>query len=637
MRAAAYGFGDNLWNSEAEKNRRDDLLLYANQYLPKPITSLVDFEQTVGSTNDGNGRNAGVKTRSNRNIVRTLVDTAMSRFAKTETRVQYMTNGGTPGEQDVAEERTDAANALIEQTEGERWLRKAALHGTLFDLGAVQVIDGRKGPENEHCPSWELMYDSADAKNGRPTILVKRRAVDKAALGGKFAGPVEYPETMGVRERAEAELNRRNLRDEIEDSTNGGMVTSDHTPSDQHCVVYELWRLPVGDQKGRHIVCTDKALCLDEEWTDDNFGFVFFGYSENPVGPYPVSIAAIVSDLQIEINGLAERRGQILRQMAVPMWIEHAAAATNGESASTVVQLRGGSGAIGDIVQAPAGVTLERVTAGNIMGTELYTEEDRAWSRGYQMAGISEQATTGSRPAGLNSAPSQREWNELQQDRLSLVAINYQQSHVDLCDRLLEKIADMPEYRINIKHPNGKWLKKVRAADLDLENSDYMIVKMPIGALPTTPSGKLAAAADLLQADAITKEDFKQIVQLPDLKAVLNIDLESRRATEKMVGKILAGKGYDAPFDKMDLAYCVKYGTAKLMAGYTEDIAEDRLRQLNDWIDDAASRIEKKAAKAAAAAPAPAPGGPQPLTSLAPQAPPPLAPLGVAGVAGMAA
>lgn len=559
----------------------------------------------------------------------------MSRFAKSETRVQYMTNGGTPGEQDVAEERTDAANALIEQTEGERWLRKAALHATLFDVGAVQVIDGRDGPENEHCPSWELMFDPADAKNGRPTILVKRRAVDKEALAGKFAGPVEYPEDMDPRKIAEAEAHRKNLRDEIQSSTCGGMVTSDHTPSDQHCVVYELWRLPVGGAKGRHIVCTDKALCLDEEWDEDNFGFIFFGYSENPVGPYPVSIAAIVSDLQVEINDLAGRRGQILRLMAVPIWVEHAAQQPAGESASTVVQLRGGGGAIGDIVQAPPGVQLERVPAGNILGTELFTEEDRAWSRGYQMAGISEQATTGSRPAGLNSAPSQREWNELQQDRLSLVAINYQQAHVDLCDRLLERVADMPEYEINIKHPNGKWLKKVRASDLDLQNSDYVIVRMPIGALPSTPSGKLAAAADLLQADAITKDDFKQIVQLPDLKAELNVDLASRRATEKMVGKILSGTGYDAPMDKMDLAYCVKYGTARMLEGYAEDYPADRLSQLNDWIDDAAHRLDAKASKAAAAAPVP--GGPAPLTSLAPQAPPPLAPLGVGGVAGMAA
>jgi len=619
LREAAWGFGDSLWNSKGEQDRREFLLLLANQYLPRPISSLIDFESTAGTL----GNASVIRTRASRNIVRVLVDTAMSRYAKTETRVQYLTNAGTPGEQDVAEERTDAANALLEQTDSERELRKMALHGTLFDLGACKIIDDGQGPAVEHTAAWELMYDPADAKRGKPTILVQRFAADRDALADEFAPEIEDD---GTPEMAGKILDRKNLRDEILDSGSAGMISSDHTPSDQHCAVYELWRLPVGDQKGRHVVVTDKALCLDEEWDSETFPFVFFGYSENPVGPYPVSVAAIVSDLQLEINGLAERRMQILRLMAVPIWVEHAAAATDGQSACTTVQLRGGSGAIGDIVQAPIGTTLERIPAGNILGTELSAEEDRAWTRGFQMAGMNEQSAIGSRPAGLNSAPSQREWNELQQDRLSLVAIAYQQAHVDLCDRLLECVAKLPDYEINVKNANGKFLKKLRASDLDLENSDYVIQRYPIGALPSTPTGKLAAAADLLQAGAIDKDDFKQIVQLPDLKSELDIDLASRQATQTIVGDILAGREFLSPLDKMDLAYAVKYGTAKLMTGIAERWQSDRLSQLNDWIDAAAAMLAKKT-------PAPAPAGPAPPTSIAPITPPPLAPNGVQGMA----
>ena len=628
---AAWGFGEGLWTSQGEQDRREFLLLLANQYLPRPITSLVDFEQQIGMT----GTAVTVKTRASRNIVRVLVDTAMSRYAKTETRVQYMTNAGTPGQQDVSEERTDAANALLEQTKSERELRKMALHGTLFDLGACKIIDDGKGPAVEHTAAWELMYDPADAKRGNPTILVQRFAADRDALADEFA-PELGPKADDQDEKTyqERSLDRKTLRDQILDSGLPGMVTSDHTPSDQHCVVYEMWRLPVGGNKGRHVVVTDKALCLDEEWEAETFPFVFFGYSENPVGPYPVSVAAIVSDLQLEINGLAERRMQILRLMAVPIWVEHGAPSADGTSACTTVQLRGGSGAIGDIVQAPVGTTLERIPAGNLLGTELAGEEDRAWTRGFQMTGMNEQSAIGSRPAGLNSAPSQREWNELQQDRLSLTAINYQQAHVDLCDRLLERVAKLPDYEINVKTTNGKFLKKLRAADLDLENSDYVIIRYPIGALPSTPTGKLAAAADLLQAQAIDKDEFKQIVQLPDLKAELNVDLASRGATQKFVGDILAGLDAHSPLEKMDLGYAVKYGTAILLLGYANKldqfpngVPEDRLSQLNDWIDAAAAMLAKKTP------PAPAPAAPAAPTSIGPLTPAPLAPAGVQGMA----
>lgn len=627
LQGSAWAFADGLWNSATENDRRAMHLTFACQYLGRPVLSLTDFESVPNAV-----PRPSPTGRTPRNLTRTLVDTAMSQFAKTETRAAFLTNGGTPAQQEQAETRTDAANALMVQTGFEQCMRKAALHASVFDLGTVKFVEDEDGPRCEHIFAWETMYDPVDGRRGK-TIRVQRFTADKDALINDFCAPPKDDEIETDDER----IDRQLLIEDIRDSSSAGMQTADHTMSDQHCVGYELWRLPIGRQPGRHVVITDNALLLDEKWTAKTFPFCDFGWSEDPLGPYPVSIAAINTSNQDELDGVGRRISQILRQCAIPRYIETGAA---GETATT--QLRGGEDAIGDLIQVPPGKTLTEVSAGNKVGPELFQHEDRIWTRGFQMCGINEQSAQGTRPAGLNSAPAQREWNEIRQDRLSLVALDYQQAHVDGAVQLLEMVRGMDDYEINIKDPNGKWFKKVKAAELNLGEDDVVIVKYPISALPSTPTGKLAAAADLLQMQAITRDDFMEIVQLPDLKSKLDIKQQSRRAVEKIVAKMLHDRQYIAPSERMDLTYALQYATAQWLGGIADDMPPDQMTLLNDWINEVVL-MQKKATAPAAPAPgigAPGPGAPPPGgppgpdlsgTSIAPLTPAPFAPPPAAG------
>lgn len=538
-------------------------------------------------------------------MTRTLVDTALSRFAKSETRVQFLTEGGTPEQAERAETCTDAANALVQQTNSEAQLRKAALHACVFDLGAVKIIEDDAGPRTEHTHSWELMFEPADAHRGGPKILVQRFPADRDELEADFAqhGDDESPEEA---KRVDA------LIADLRDSGSDGMTTPDHTASEQHLLVYEMWRLPVGKRKGRHVIVTENALLLDEEWTAKKFPFSFFGWSENLTGSYPVSIAQIVSACQDELNGVGNRKSQILRLMAIPMW-KRSGPQPEGQ---TPMEIRGGSEAIGDVVNVPPGSVLERMPAGPVVGPELFQEEDRVKAWGFQMTGINEQASQGTRPAGLNSAPAQREWNEINQDRLSLVALEYQQAHVDLAELLLDAVAKIPGYEINLKDPNGRWLKRMKASDLNLDRSDYVIQKYPIGALPLTPTGKLAAAADLLQAQAIDVDEFRDICQFPDLKAKTNVYRASEKATEKLVANMLKTGLYFAPPGFIDLKYAIKYTVARWCEGLEQGLSDDRMQLLENFIANCQQKLP------------PPPAAPAPMqSSAAPLPPAPLAPV----------
>lgn len=568
----------------------------------RPITSLLDFDSSASSTSQLGPRTYG---RTPRNLVRTLVDTALSRFAKSETRVQFLTDGGTPEQQERAETCTDAANALIQQTQSEKQLRRAALHACVFDLGAVKVIEDDDGPRTEFTHSWELMFEPADAHRGNPKILVQRFPADRDELEADFAQHKEG-------ESPEEAKRIDELVEDLRQSGSDGLTTADHTASEQHLLVYELWRLPVGKRKGRHVIVTEKALLLDEEWSEKKFPFTFFGWCEPLTGAYPTSIAAIVMACQDELDGVGNRISQILRQMAIPMWTR-----TGPQpEGQTPMEVRGGSDAIGDIVNVPPGSTLQRMPAGPVVGPELFQQEDRTWQRGFQMTGINEQAAMGTRPAGLNSAPAQREWNEINQDRLSLVALDFQGAHVDVGERLLTSIAKLPTYVINIKDPNGHWLKKMRAQDLQLDRSDYVIQAYPIGALPLTPTGKLASAADLLQAGAIDVDEFRDICNFPDLKAKINIHRASEKAIEALISKMLQSGDYEAPPDFLDLAYAMKYAVARWANGVAENMPEQKLQLLESFIQNCKAKLP----------PPPAPPAPAAL-STAPLPPPPLAPM----------
>jgi hypothetical protein len=614
LRRSAYSFAQNLEKSTREEDRRNDFLKWASDYLGHPITSLYDFESMRASSNQGSARpNSG---RIPRNLTRTLVDTALSRYAKTETRVLFATNGGTPEQQKRSEDCTDGANALIEQTEGEECLRQAALHSCVFDLGIVKTIEKDDGPANEHIPSWELMFDPTDAHRGKPTIAVQRSVADKDALVAEFASPEEG-------EDRDARIDRQMFIDDIRASSSEGLITADHTMSDQHCTVYELWRLPVGRFKGRHVIATDHALLLDEPWTDKNFPFTLFGWSKPLFGAYPVSIANINSANQDELNGVAVRISQILRKMAIPLWLETGPASDKGV---TVSQLRSGSDAIGDCITVGPGRQLTASSAGDKVGAELFQQEDRVWKRGFEMTGINEASSQGTRPAGLNSAPAQREWNEINQDRLSIVALEYQKAHVTLGRRLLDCIAKIPDYEITVTNTNGRWMRRMKASDMRLDQSDFVIQPYPISALPLTPTGKLAAAADLLQMGAIDRDTFMEIVQIPDLKAKLDIAGASRKATEAIITKMLSTGQYIAPLAMLEPGYASKYAVAKYLEGVASDMAEDKLALLNLWIEDLAARQKKAATDARAAAAAAAPTAALAGTSIAPLPAQPLAP-----------
>lgn len=491
-------------------------------------------------------------------------------------------------------------------------MRKAAAYAVIFDLGSVKIIDTADGPICECVPSWETMFDPIDGRR-KKTIRVQRFPADKDALIAEFCKLDEDD-----KEDAEKQADMRELADEIRSSTPSGMTTSDHTMSDQHCIVFELWRLPVGRTKGRHVVITDNALLLDEEWSDKTFNFVDFGFSFDPIRPYPVSIAEINMANQDELDGVGMRISQILRLCAVPQYLE---TGPNAEGPTTVTQVRGGTDAIGDIIQVAPGKALERMPAGPVVGPELFSHEDRVWSRGFQMVGINEQSAVGSRPMGLNSAPAQREWNEIAQDRLSLVALDYQEAHVELAQRLLDSVARIPTFEIQIQDPNGKWLKKLKVEDMHLDRADYVIQPFPVSALPSTPTGRLAAAADLLQMGAITRDQFMEMVQIPDLKAKLNVTLESRRAVEKIIAKMMSEERYIAPSDRFDLDYALEYATAQWLKGLADDMPDQQLGRLDDWINNVVALKRKAAAGATAAPPAPNLAG----TSLAPVAPQPLA------------
>jgi len=596
LRQAAFSFGDGLHNSEREKSRRADFLVYGSQYIGRPLTSLADFEERT----EANAPGSVTVGKTTRNLTRTLVDTVMSRVAKSETRVQYLTNGGTEGEQDKSEEATDAANALIEQTGGEIELRKAALHACVFDLGIVKEIDTPDGPECEHVPSWEVMFDPADAHRGKPSIRVHRFPADVDALVVKFLAPVEgeTQEETDAREEAIARLKN---------GSGTALVTPDHTSDENHRVVYELWRDPIGKRPGRHVVVTESVLLATEviaSSTVKKKPFTFFGFSEPIIGAYPTSVAAIVSELQLEIDGMKTRRGQILRLCAVPRYV-----ITGPDGANIDTQVRGGSDAIGDLIHVPVGSTIQPLDTG--AGESLIAlrqEEDAAWAKGFEMVGVNPSNATGSRPNGLNSAPAQREWNEIAQDRLSLFALGYQQAHVDLATLLLDGVSDIPDYEINVKTSNGRFLRKIKVADLKLNTSDMVLVRYPIGALPTTPTGKLAAAGDLLQMGGLDKDDFLQIVQLPDLKSKINMKEASRDAVAKLVSKMMKSAEPIAPPECIEPVSALEYVTWKWLTGVASDLDQHRLDLLQTWMDTLTQRLSAKSAPAAGAAPGPVMG-----------------------------
>lgn len=150
---------------------------------------------------------------------------------------------------------------------------------------------------------------------------------------------------------------------------------------------------------------------------------------------------------------------------------------------------------------------------------QVLAEVDKLKDTAFFAYGQNMQAAQGLRPAGLNSAPAQREWRDIKNERLSRLINNYAAMATDSA-RVIVALASEAymDKTILAKAPGTDALREINWPK-DLREDKYQITFLKASDLPDTVAGRKEFFGELRDRGAIDEAQYLRGINAADLKS----------------------------------------------------------------------------------------------------------------------
>ncbi|AKU97008.1 hypothetical protein AKJ09_03672 [Labilithrix luteola] len=491
-------------------------LMHASLYADRPIT---------GFGICGTQRMTISGLRISLNVIRNMVGTVTSKIAcKSRPKPMYLTEGGDYEKRNQAQNLEKFVGGVFYESktyqECEDAFRECATYGT----GAVKVYanhdTGRVVTERVY--PWEIVVDDGEAHERKPRNLYQRKYVDRLLLAEQF--PDHRDEIM----TCEADAEDREF--------------AYQTTADQ-VLVTEAWHL--GESKkspGRHCIVIANATLVDEVWKAPSFPFAFLRWSKDVSGFFGVGLAEELTGIQREINKLLQQIKKGHGLVAGHWMVQQGTTITQqiNNDLAAIIKYAG---------------LMPQYVAPAIIAPEVYSHLWQLYAKAFEIAGVSQMNATGQKPSGLDSAPAQRTYQDIQSERFLEVQRDYEEFVVDI-SKLAVRAAKEIGGGYQVASVSKNSIEFIKWSDVNLDEESYVVRVYPTALLPSTPAGKLAWAEDMIKAQVIPTEDVLDIVDFPDTEAYAKRANAARRIIERNIAT-MRDKGLPVspePFDPHPLA-----------------------------------------------------------------------------------
>lgn len=564
------------------------------------------------------------------NVVRSLVQTASSSLLQiAPPRPWFLTDGADPETQDRAKGMTKLTTGVLYKTEFDAQARGDTLLSACLGGAATKIFERDGEPCLERVMAWSLLVDERDGYDQKPRSIYQVCWVDRDVLRAQYLGHTRSPEETAENDEApeEEDEERGQLVQAIEEAGTCGMDDDfEYDGSTDQVCVLEAWHLPSrrGAKDGRHTICTDKGLLLDEPWQDDHFPFAFFHWQTRLTGFWSPGIADEIWTIQYEINLTIERIRQMLHTVAVPrIWIEESTKLRPSPMTNRIGGVHYYRGA------KPVFETAQAVSP------ELWNYLEYLWAKAFQLLGISELAASAMKPSGVDSGKAMRVYADLTSGRMNGWSRNWLDYYLAVCKQLVRLMRRLSKSgrkgEVIYLDTRRKRLERVAWKDVALEDDEYVIQCFPVSSLPSSPTGRLQQLDEWRNGGLIDDYAYRKLLDLPDLDGEMGLLNAPREAIEMAMHEMLRGDGrYVAPTSFDDLALALRVGNLHYLQARNEGLPPERLALVDRYLVEAKRlKIEAEAALAPPVPPAPPgmpPGLPPPGAAPPGAMPPPLAP-----------
>jgi hypothetical protein len=514
----------------------------------------------------------GYMSKIRLNVIKMVCETAQARIAKNRPRPQFLTQEGSYSKKSMGKKLGAFVEGVYYENDTYAKAQDSFLFSAITGAGAIKLIKEISGStgkvKHEVAFPHELVLDPEEQKSGVCYTMYQVKMLNKYDLADIYE------------------------KKEILMSSVAGAEFSDvygYSDNIFSVPVIEAWRVPVGKQKGRHIICTDSCVILDEEWKHKKPPFEFFPYGVSLFGVFGQGIASNTKGIQLELNKTLKDIQSIIHLGAVPkIFVDEntrvVSAHLNNEI-GTIIKI---AGSLSGIKQDQ----LMRVPA------ELWQQVDFMYNKAHDINGLTLTASTGMKPPGLDSGRALREYNDIEQERFSIVAQNYERFHMNLWKHTIDyaKEVSTEGKKFSVMSFNRKGMNNIKWNDIDLKDNEYVMQLHAVGFLSKHPSGRIDDVEKLINIGVVDKEQSQDLLEFPDIDGFYSEVNAYRRSFEKIIEGIVEKSEYMPPspmYGDVFLQKGIEFMRSMFFLYSNEGLEQEKLELVTQWISDAMGIIEE--------------------------------------------
>ncbi len=500
-----------------------------------------------------------MRDRLTYNIVQSCIDTLVSRIAQNKPKSMFLTSAGDSKIQRKAKKLDAFFYGLFYENDIYKLAPKIFRDACVFGEGIMHCFSEGGQVKYERVLPYELLVDYLESHYGPESTksLFRIKNIDRTELSEAWPDKAAEISMMSA--------------------TSAFISSSNRSVSDTVTVV-EAWRLPVGDQKGRHVITTGDVVLADEEYDEKFFPFAIMRYSSRLYGFYGQGMAEQLIPIQVEIN-----RTLISIQRSLYLGGTHKIFVKNG---SKIIKSHLDN-AIGTILEY-AGDTPPQYVVPQLVQPEIYAHLESMTQKGYQLTGVSQLSASSLKQPGINSGKAIRAMDDVEVQRFQTVAQCYEQFFVDL-SKIGTPVA-RKTYEdagsLKVKVPGKRFIETIDWKDVSLEDDQFQLQVYPVSKLPNDPAGRLESIQEMMQAGLMTPDVGKRLLDYPDLEAEENLANSTLDYLHKILDMMVEEGEYTKPESFDDLTQARKLALEYYAQGKLNKLEEPKLELLRKFIKD---------------------------------------------------
>jgi hypothetical protein len=537
------------------------------------------------------------------NLIQSVTDTLVSRISQSRPQPVFLTDNSDYKQRNLAKKLNHFILGEFHQLEAydaaTTILRDALIEGT--GVGHVfETSDHKVGLERVLLT--ELLVDPNEGMYGKPRRIYRLKLIDRDVLMSNFPKLKE-----------KVEMAAKAYPD---NSTDQSKTVSDLV------MVVEAWSLPshpnAGD--GRHTMACSAGSLIDEEYSKDDFPFIFMHYSPRLLGFWSQGVAEQLMGTQMELNSILFTISRAIKLVGVPRVFQ--------EDSSKVVSAHHNN-EIGVIVKFRGVKPSYEVAPCN--APELYAERDKLITYGYQQSGVSALQASSQKPQGLDSGEAIRTYDDISTDRFASLSRRYDNFFISLAYKVVDLAKDIAirEGSYQTVYPSKDGTKEIDLPKAALVEDCFVIQCFTQSSLPKDPAGRLQKVTEMVQSGMITLQEGRRLLDYPDLDQIEKLANAGEERIFQILDEIIETGKYTPPDPFMDLALAQTLTVQYINLYAQAKLEESKAQKLRDFFDQIQAIKQAAMPPPMPMAPSNSPqGAPQPQANPQPLPTSPLVPNG---------